>query len=216
MAAPTLPVLRGRSSECAALDRLLDGGRDGHSGVLVIRGEAGVGKSALLGHVTRQARGFRLAQVEGVEAEMELPFAGLHQLCAPMLDHLDALPQHQRAALGIALGLEGGAAPDRFLVALGALGLLTAGAEEEPLLCVIDDAQWLDASTREVLGFAARRLAADPVVVVFAVRDPLPAPELAGLPELELTGLADDDAHGLLSAVAPGPLDEGVRERIVA
>src|SRR3954465_6591518 len=146
MATAPAAGLLGRRRECETLDHLVETVRAGQSAVLAVRGEAGVGKSALLAYLTECASGCRIARASGVQSEMELPFAGLHQLCAPMLDHLDGLPQHQRAALGIAPGLEGGAAPDRFLVAPGALGLLTAGAEEEPLLCVIDDAQWLDAS----------------------------------------------------------------------
>jgi DNA-binding CsgD family transcriptional regulator len=216
MAAPTPPTLRGRTSECDALDRLLESARGGHSAVLVIRGETGVGKTALLRYVAEQAAGFSVAEIEGIEAEMELPFAGLHQLYSPMLDRLGAIPEHQQHALSVALGLAAGAAPDRFLVALAALGLLACAAEDQPLLCVVDDAQWLDSATREALGFVARRLAAEPVALVFAVRDPIPTAELAALPELELAGLRDEDAHALLASVAPGPLDERVRDRIVA
>ncbi len=184
--------------------------------MLVVRGEAGVGKTALLRYAARRATDFRLAEVVGVEAEMELPFAGLHQLCAPLLGRLEALPGHQRSALSVALGLSAGGTPDRFLVALAALGLLSSAAEEGPLLCLVDDVQWLDGATRQVLGFVARRLLAEPVAVVLGVRDPDREPELAGLPELRLEGLADDDARALLADVVPGRLDEHVRDRIVA
>jgi DNA-binding CsgD family transcriptional regulator len=183
---------------------------------LVVRGEAGVGKSALLRAVAGQASGFRVAQIAGVESEMELPFAGLHQLCAPMLDRLDGLPQPQHRALRIALGVASGDAPDRFLVALGALTLLAEIAEEEPFLCFVDDAQWLDGASRQVLGFVARRLLAEPVAIVFAVREPSSDTELAGLPELLLDGLDDENARSLLASVIPGRLDERVRDRIVA
>ncbi len=216
MAPSSVPAFRDRTSERDALDRLLERARGGHSAVLVVRGEAGVGKTALVRYAARRAAGFRLAEVVGVEAERELPFAGLHQLCAPLLDRRDALPAHQRDALGVALGLAAGGAPDRFLVALAALGLLSAAAEQAPLLCLVDDVQWLDGATRQVLGFVARRLLAEPVAVVFGVRDPSPEPELAGLPELRLEGLGDEDARALLAGVVPGPLDEHVRDRIVA
>ena len=214
MAATSLPSFRGRARERDALDTLLDSPRAGGSAVLVIRGEAGVGKTALLRYASGQASGFRLAEIEGVEAEMELPFAGLHQLCSPMLDGLGALPEHQRMALSVALGLEAGAAPDRFLVALAALGLLSFAADECPLLCIVDDVQWLDSASRQVLGFVARRLLAEPVAIVFASREA--SPDLASLPELQLTGLGDEDARALLASVVPGPLDERVRDRIVA
>src|SRR4051794_7765221 len=189
------PVLLGRADEREVLDRLLENVRGGQSGVVVVRGEAGVGKTALLHHCARQASGFRVARLAGVESEMELPFAGLHQLCAPMLDRLDALPEPQRAALRVALGLSSGPAPERFLVALAALSLLAEVATERPLVCFVDDAQWLDVASGQVLGFVARRLLAESVAIVFAVRDPADAPELAGLPEVALAGLADEDAR---------------------
>jgi DNA-binding CsgD family transcriptional regulator len=207
--------LRNRLSERETLERLLHDART-HSAVLVLRGEAGVGKSVLLRHAAKQASGFRVAQIYGVESEMELPFAGLHQLCAPMLAQLEGLPQPQQRALRVALGLAAGDAPDRFLVALGALTLLAGVAEERPLLCSVDDAQWLDAASRQVLGFVARRLLAEPVAMVFAVREPSADRELAGLPELLLGGLEEDDARALLATVIPGRLDERVRDRIVA
>jgi DNA-binding CsgD family transcriptional regulator len=216
MAARRPPVLLGRASEREALDRLLENVRAGQSAVLVIRGEAGVGKTALLHHCARQASGFRVARIAGVESEMELPFAGLHQLCAPMLGRLGAVPEPQQAALGVALGLSSGAAPDRFLVALAALSLLAEVAAERPLLCFVDDTQWLDAASSQVLGFVARRLLAESVAIVFAVRDPADERELAGLPELALGGLPEEDARALLATVIPGRLDERVRDRIIA
>src|SRR5215212_10945936 len=189
MIADRPPAFRGRSTERELLDRLLDNARVGQGAVLVIRGEAGVGKTALLHHCARQASGFRVAQIAGVEAEMELPFAGLHLLCAPMLDRLDALPEPQRDAVCVALGLSSGDAPDRFLVALAVLSLLSAVAEERPLLCLVDDAQWLDGASGKVLGFVARRLLAESVAIVLAVRQPESRHELDGLPELALGGL---------------------------
>src|SRR4051794_5425634 len=158
MAAWRPPVLLGRAGERQVLDRLLDDVRGGRSAVLVIRGEAGAGKTALLHYCARQAAGFRVARIAGVESEMELPFAGLHQLCAPLLGRLGALPEPQRVALSVALGRASGDPPDRFLVALAALSLLAEVAAERPLLCFVDDAHWLDAASRQVLGFVARRL----------------------------------------------------------
>src|SRR3954451_12486828 len=155
MTATGAPGFVGRTSERDALDRLLTHVRDGESGVLVIRGEAGIGKTAVLRYAARQASGFRMAEVTGVEAEMELPFAGIHQLCAPMLDRGDALPPPQRTALCVALGLSAGTVPDRFLVGLAVLGLLAAVAEERPLLCLVEDAQWLDAASSQIAGLVA-------------------------------------------------------------
>ena len=215
MAAPGPPALLGRTNERHALDRLLENVRGGQSAVLVVRGEAGVGKTALLHYCARQAAGFRVARIAGVESEMELPFAGLHQLCAPILGQLDALPQPQQRALRIALGLASGDPPDRFLVALGTLTLLAEIAERQPLICFVEDAQWLDEASRQVLGFVARRLLAESVGLVFAVREPNVDRELAGLPELVLEGLEVDDARSLLVTVIPGRLDERVRDRIV-
>src|SRR4051812_17711969 len=209
----------GRSSERQRLDRLLADVRGGQSAVLVIRGEAGVGKSALLRYAARQASGFRVAQVTGVEAEMELPFAAMHQLCAPMLADLHALPRPQRNALSVALALASGPVPDRFLVALAVLSLLSAVAEERPLLCLVEDAQWLDAASGQVFGFVARRLLAEPVAIVVAVREPgsdPPAHDFDGLAELPLEGLDETDARAVLATAVPGRLDDGVRDRIVA
>src|SRR5215211_2846888 len=210
------PVLLGRAGERETLDRLLENVRAGQSAVLVIRGEAGVGKTALLHYCARQASGFRVARLAGVESEMELPFAGLHQLCAPMLGRLGALPEPQQAALGVALGMSSGPAPDCFLVALAALSLLAEVAAERPLLCLVDDAQWLDGASGQILGFVARRLLAESVAIVFAVRDPTGERELLGLPELGLGGLPENDARALLATVVPGRLDERGRDRLIA
>jgi DNA-binding CsgD family transcriptional regulator len=216
MSAETFRGFRNRHSEREALDGLLKDARNGRSAVLVVRGEPGVGKSALLRDIADRSTGFRVAQIAGVESEMELPFAGLHQLCAPMLGELDGLPEPQQRALRVALGLASGDAPDRFLVALGALTLLSEVAEEQPLLCFVDDAQWLDDASLQVLGFVARRLLAEPVAIVFATRDASADGGLMGLPELVLAGLDDEDARRLLATVVPGRLDERVRDRIVA
>ena len=210
------PVLLGRASERQRLDRLLENVRGGQSAVLVIRGEPGVGKTTLLRYGARQAAGFRVEQIAGIEAEMELPFAGLHQLCPPMIARLDVLPEPQRDALGVALGLSSGAAPDRFLVALAVLSLLSALAEERPLLCLVDDAQWLDGASGQVLGFVARRLLAESVGILVAVREPDGEPAFEGLPELPLEGLGDEGARALLARAVPGRLDDRVRDRIVA
>src|SRR3954464_10504889 len=162
MAVKRPPAFLGRSGERDLLDRLLETARAGQSAVLLIRGEAGIGKTALLGYAAGQAAGFHVAEIAGVEAEMELPFAGLQRLCAPMLAQLDALPDPQQTALRVSFGLSSGDPPDRFLVALAALTLFAEVAEERPLLCLVDDAQWLDAATSQVLGFVARRLFAGP------------------------------------------------------
>jgi DNA-binding CsgD family transcriptional regulator len=208
--------LRDRVGERERLAQLLQDARDGRSGVIVVRGEAGVGKSALLRYAAQQASGFRVAHIAGVESEMELPFAGLHRLCSPMLARLDAIPPPQQRALRVALGLAAGDAPDRFLVALGALTLVAETAEDQPLLCFVDDAQWLDGESRQVLGFVARRLLAESVVMVFALREPSSDSELTGLPELQLAGLGESDARSLLASVIPGRIDEGIRDQIVA
>ena len=190
--------------------------RAGQSRVLVLRGEAGVGKTALLEYLQGRASGCRIARAAGVESEMELPFAGLHQLCAPMLHRLGRLPGPQGDALGAAFGLREGDAPDRFLVGLAVLSLLSDVAEEYPLICVVDDAQWLDRASAQALAFVTRRLVAESVAVVFAVRESGDEQDLTGLPELQVRGLADPDARALLESVITGPLDERVRDRIVA
>ena len=182
----------------------------------MLRGEAGVGKTALLEYVAERASECRIARVAGVESEMELAFAGLHQLCAPMLGELDGLPGPQRDALRGAFGLQDGAAPDRFLVALAVLSLLAEAAEERPLVCLVDDVQWLDRASAQTLAFVARRLLAESIAMVFAVREPADVNELSGLPEMVVSGLADGDARSLLASAMPGRLDERVRDQIVA
>src|SRR5262252_5224872 len=208
--------LRGRRTELAALDRLLAEARAGQSRVLVLRGEAGVGKTALLDYLQEQASGFRVARAVGVESEMELAFAGLHQLCTSMLGNLAGLPGPQRDALSTVFGLSTGEAPDRLLAGLAALGLLSAMAEELPLVCLVDDAQWLDQASAQALAFVARRLLAEPVALVFAVREPSEEQQWRGLPPLTVGGLSRGDARALLESVVPGRLDERVRDRIVA
>src|SRR3954471_20467505 len=214
----------GRTSECRRLDGMLAQARDGQprsarggpSALLVIRGEPGMGKTALLRYAARQASGLRIAEVEGVEAEMELPFAAIHQLCAPMLAGLEVLPEPQQKALRIALGISSGDAPDRFLVAVAVLNLLAATAEDRPLLCLVDDAQWLDAASVQALGFVARRLLAEPVAMVFSLRERATTGALDGLPQLSLEGLDEPDARALLSKAVPGRLDARVGDRIIA
>jgi DNA-binding CsgD family transcriptional regulator len=215
MPATRAPGFMGRTRERDLLDGLLTTARAGRSDVLVIRGEAGIGKSALLRYAARQASGFRVMQVTGVEAEMELPFAAIHQLCAPMLDGLDALPQPQRDALSVALGIAAGEVPDRFLIGLAVLGLLSAVAEQRPLLCLVEDAQWLDAASSQILGFVARRALAESVAIVVAVREPATSSDFDGLTELRLEGLNEQDAHALLSSAVVGRLDTGVRDRMI-
>ena len=215
MATTRGPGFVGRSGERAALDGLLAKVRRGESEVLVIRGQAGIGKTALLRYTARQASGFRLAQLTGIEAEMELPFAGIHQLCATMLDGHDALPPPQLDALSVALGLRAGEVPDRFLVGLAVLSLLSAVAEERPLLCLVEDAQWLDAASSQVLGVVARRVRAEAVGIVVAMREPATR-DFDGLPEILLEGLAEQDAHALLASAVTGRLDTHVGDRIVA
>ena len=210
---PVSPRLFGRLGELDVLGQLIASVRNGQSAVLVVRGEAGIGKTALLRYLTGEASGFKVARAVGVESEMELPFAGLHQLCVPMLGHIDSLAEPQRRGLGVAFGLAAGDNPDRFLVALGALSLMAEASEEQPLLCVVDDAQWLDQASAQVLGFVGRRLLAEPVALVFAARGP--SAELAGLPELEVRGLDEESARALLATVWSGPLDESVRDRII-
>ncbi|MFF5297454.1 helix-turn-helix transcriptional regulator [Paractinoplanes globisporus] len=212
----TSPALCDRRNERDVLDRLLTSVRSGQSQVLVLRGEAGVGKSALLDYLVRSASGFRVARASGHEYETELAYAGLHQLCARLLDLRVRLPTPQREALEAAFGLSAAPAPDRFVVSLGVLGQLSAAAEDQPLLWVIDDAQWLDKASALTLAFVARRLLAESVGLVFAVREPSKVPELDGLPELPLAGLGDSDARALLDSALAGRLDELVRDRIVA
>jgi DNA-binding CsgD family transcriptional regulator len=207
-------VLHGRRSEREALNRLLEAVRGGQSRVLVVCGEAGVGKTALVESVIGSASGFRVARAVGVESEMELAFAALHQLCAPMLDRLDRLPAPQRDALGVAFGLSAANPPDRFLVGLAVLSLLAEVAEEQPLVCVVDDAHWLDRASAQALVFVARRLLAESVALVWVTREA--GDELDGLPKLAVEGLRNGDARALLGSAVRVPLDERVRERLVA
>ncbi len=207
-------TLRGRAGECALLDGLVRDIRQGESQSLVLRGEAGIGKTALLEYLVESASDLTVVRAAGVESEMELAFAGLHQLCAPLLDRLQRLPPPQRQALEIVFGVSAGAAPDRFLVGLAVLSLFSEVAEEQPLLCVVDDAQWLDQASALTLAFVARRLLAEPVGIVFAAREP--GEELQHLPELEVHGLRNGDARALLGSAVRFMLDERVRDRIVA
>ena len=207
-------MLRGRRAECGVLDGLLEGVRGGRSAALVVRGETGVGKTALLDYAVESAPDLRSVRAAGVESEMELAFAGLHQLCWPLLDRLGRLPGPQRDALSIAFGLKAGPAPDRFTVGLAVLSLLSEVAGDRPLVCVVDDVQWLDRASVQVLAFAARRLLAEAVLVIFAAR--VPGADLRGLPELMVAGLRHADARELLGSVVRRPLDERVADRIVA
>jgi DNA-binding CsgD family transcriptional regulator len=208
--------LLDRRGETELLDQLVDAVRSGASRALVVRGEPGVGKTALLDHLARAATGCRVVRVAGVQAERELAFAGLHQVCAPLWDRLPRLPGPQREALSTAFGLAVGPPPDRFLVGLAALGLLSEAARQRPLVCLVDDAQWLDVASAQALGFVARRLLAESVALVFAVRDLEQREVLAGLPELALHGLDDEQARELLRTAPLGPVDAGVVDRIVA
>jgi DNA-binding CsgD family transcriptional regulator len=209
-------TLLGRRRECAVLDGLLAAARDGQGASLVLRGEPGIGKSALLEHARSSARGFRIISVTGVESETELAFGGLHQLCAPLIDRLDQLPAPQRAALETAFGMSAGSPPDRFLVGLAVLSLVGDAAQDAPVVCLVDDAQWLDQISAQTLAFVARRLVAERVVLVFGERAPARRDSFDRLPTLQVTGLADHDARALLHVVAPGPLDHRIREQILA
>jgi DNA-binding CsgD family transcriptional regulator len=207
-------LLLGRDEECALLEGLIADVRRGESRSLVVRGEAGIGKTALLQHLLESASDLNAVRATGVESEMELAYASLHQLCLPMLDGLERLPRPQRDALGIVFGLSTGPPPDRFLVGLGVLTLLSEVAEQRPLLCVVDDAQWLDQTSALTLAFVARRLLAEPVGLVFAARAPSEA--LRHVPELELHGLVNGHARALLSSTVQFALDGRVLDRIIA
>ena len=203
-----------RQAERGACDRLLKSVRGGRSSTLVVQGEPGIGKTALLDYAVRSASGFRVVRVAGVESEMELSFGALQQLCAPMLDRLDRLPGPQREALRVAFGLSAGHATDRFLVALAVLSLLSELARKQPLLVVVDDAQWLDRASAQSLAFVARRLLAEPVAVVFATREL--SQELTGLPDLVVEGLGEDDARELLESEIHARIDERVEQHLLA
>src|SRR3954454_10284895 len=208
--------LLGRAAECALLDRLLGDVRAGSSAVLVLRGEAGIGKTALLNHLAERGVDCQVVRVPGVESEMEIPFAGLHQLCAPLQREVERMPSSQRDALRVAFGLRESTVPDRFQIGLAVLTLLTEASTQRPLVCLVDDAQWLDRASVEAMTFAARRLHADPVAMVFAVREPSSVRSLDSLPDLRVDPIGDDDARRLLGSVLPGGLDEQVRDRIIA
>ncbi|BBZ63934.1 helix-turn-helix transcriptional regulator [Mycolicibacterium monacense] len=208
-------LLYGRAVETAALRRVIAAVRTGRSQVLVLRGEPGAGKTALLGYLLDEAPGWRCVHVAGVESDMELAYAGLHQLCGPLMDYLDDLPPPQRDALTVAFGRGVGPPPERFLVGLAVLSLVAAAVHEQPLLCVVDDAQWLDQVSVQTLGFVARRLMAEPVALVFAARNE-GADALTGLPELPVRGLSDADARELLERAMIGGIDPSVRDRVVA
>jgi DNA-binding CsgD family transcriptional regulator len=206
--------LTGRDAERRVLDRLVAAVRAGESRALVVHGEPGVGKTALLEYLGASAPGCRIEHAAGVQSEMELAFAGLHQLCAPMLDRLEAVPVPQREALRTAFGMSAGPAADRFLVGLAVLSLLSAVAERQPLICLVDDGHWLDDASRTVLAFVARRLGAESVGLVLATR--VAGGDLAGLPKLTVGGLGEADARALLDAALPGPIDARVRDQLVA
>jgi DNA-binding CsgD family transcriptional regulator len=207
------PALIGRRCECQALEAMVDTVRHGRSGVLVLRGPSGIGKTALLRHLVTVASGFTVTRATGAQSEMDLPFAGLHQLCSPWLGHLAELPEPQRIAASTAFGLTAGPTPDRLLIGLATSNLLAAAADGRPLLCVVDDAHLLDGDSTNALAFVARRLLAERVALVFATRSPIK--DVAGFPELLVDRLADVDAHILLSTLLRAPVDEGVRARIV-
>ena len=206
--------LRGRGSECALLDDLVAAVRRGESRSLVLKGEAGIGKTALLEYLIASASDLTVVRAVGVQSDMELAFASLHQLCGPLLDRLETLPAPQRQAMEIVFGLSAGEAPDRFLVGLAVLSLFSEAAEQRPLLCVVDDAQWLDQASALTLAFVARRLLAEPVGIVFAAREP--GEELRHVSELEVSGVRNGDARALLSSAVRFKLDERVRDRIIA
>ncbi|HEX7145618.1 MAG TPA: LuxR C-terminal-related transcriptional regulator [Gaiellaceae bacterium] len=205
--------LLGRQREREVLDRVLEAARDGQGGVLAVYGEPGVGKTALLDYAIEVGADFRVVRTVGVEGEMELAFAALQQLCSPSLDLMDRLPDPQRDAFEVAFGLSAGRPPNPFLVGLAVLNLLSEAAEERPLLCLVDDAQWLDRASARVLAFVARRLLAEKIAMVFAAREPIDA--LAGLAEFHVEPLGRRDARALLDSVLPARLDERVLERIV-
>ncbi|HTX31788.1 MAG TPA: AAA family ATPase [Solirubrobacteraceae bacterium] len=207
-------ALRGRANESALLDELVSAIRSGESRTLVLRGEAGIGKTALLGHLIESAPDMTVLRVVGVEPEMSLAYASLQQVCAPLLGYRFSVPGPQQRALEVVFGLGDGAAPDRFLVGLAVLSLFSEAADERPVLCVVDDAQWVDQESALTLAFVARRLLMEPVGIVFATREP--GEELVHLPELEVGGLADDDARELVAAAVGQKLDEEIRDRFIA
>ena len=208
--------LVGRREVCQVLDDLVAGARAGRSAALVLRGEAGIGKTELLDYLAGRAAGCRIVRAAGIQSEMELSYAGLHQLCSPLLSGLDQLPEPQRNALGAAFGLRAGTAPDPFLVGLAALTLLAHAGADQPLVCLVDDAQWLDQASSLTLGFVGRRLLAESVVLVLAVREPVARESFAGVPDLTVDALLERDSRRLLDSVVTAPLDRQVRDRILA
>ncbi|MEV6414001.1 AAA family ATPase [Kribbella sp. NPDC051718] len=209
------PRLLGRQSECAVLDQLVADVLAGGSRVLVLRGDAGVGKTALLAYLSGRVAGWRVATVTGVESEMEVAYSGLHQLCAPLLDHLERLPEPQRDALATVFGLSAGPVPDRLMVGLATLSLVAEAAEKHPLICIVEDSQWLDRSSVQVFGFVARRLLAERVAFVCAARTGVEDDVFDGLRSLQITGLEDADARTLLLGTMHGPLDVAVSDQII-
>jgi AAA ATPase domain len=209
-------VLRGRDRETQVLGELISRARGGHGGALVVRGEAGIGKTSLLEWTVESAAGFRALRAAGAEFEMELAFAGLHALCGPLLDARDRLPGPQREALDVAFGLRSGGAPDPLRTGMAVLTLLSDAAEQGPVICVVDDAQWLDRASAQALAFAARRIASDAVAMVLGVREPLMPGELVAMPDIVVEGLAEAEARALLVEVLPVRLDEQVVDRILA
>src|SRR3989440_3452045 len=206
--------LLGRQRERAVLERLLGTARNAHGSVLVVHGEPGVGKTALLEYAVESGEDFRVVRTAGVEGEMKLDYAALQQLCSPILEFSDRLPDPQRDALGVAFGLGGGPAPSPLLVGLAVLGLLSDAAEQQPLLCVVDDAQWLDDASARALAFVARRLLAERIALAFATREV--GSGLARFPQLHVEPLGRRDARALLESVLAARLDEAVLERIIA
>jgi hypothetical protein len=206
--------LLGREHERAVLERLLGAARDGHGAVLLVQGDPGVGKTALLEYAVEAGEDFRVVQAAGVEGEMKLDYAALQQLCSPILEFIERLPDPQREALGVAFGLSAGQAPSPFLVGLAVLGLLSEAAEQQPLLCVVDDAQWLDDASAQALAFVARRLLAERIALAFATRTV--GNGLARFPQLRVEPLGRRDARALLETVLAARLDESVLERIIA
>ena len=208
------PALTGRHAECGVLDQVIAAVRSGESRALVLHGEAGVGKTALLEYLAARAHDCQVTRVAAVQSEMELAFAGLHQLCAPVLDRLGQLPAPQCEALRTVFGISAGPPPDMFLIGLAVLSLLSEAADERPLLCLVDDQQWLDRCSAQILAFVARRLGAESVGLIFVTREIGPA--LEGVPEFRIDGLPDGDARLLLDAVLTGPIDAQVRDQLVA
>jgi DNA-binding CsgD family transcriptional regulator len=206
--------LVGRQRERAVVDRLLDSARDGRGAVLVVHGDPGFGKTALLEYAVEAGHDFRVVRTSGAEGEMELDYAAMQRLCSPLLEFIERLPGPQRDALGVAFGLSGGKAPSPFLVGLAVLGLLSEAAEQRPVLCLVDDAQWLDSASGGALAFVARRVLAERTAFAFATRKL--GSGLAGFPHLRVDRLGRRDARTLLESVLAARLDESVLERILA